>query len=396
MQITNTKETYGIVSQLLHWSIAILILAAIVMGKVAEGMDMSGAKISMYVFHKSAGITVLALVIFRILWKFANPKTDAGLTEDQARKASVGHWLLYALMFLMPLSGWVLNSAANYPFGWMNLISVPMIPGISKSLQEPAETVHVVMFYLLAAVVVGHIVMVGYHKRSHQLDLISRILPGNTKAGGAMVIAAAAIVLVPIVILASSGGSTDVGAESESTSPSTEARAAIDSESPLWLADIDNSSLAFEGRYSGEAFKGEFQTYNAKLFFDPDKPQAGVFDVLINTASVTTYTSDWDDTLSGSEWFSIERFPNAYYVANEFETTSEGFIAKGELDIKGIRKPVDLAFTWETLDSDTVSFKGNATVTRGDFEIGSGMWADDSSIGFDVAINIELTLTPGN
>lgn len=393
MQIKNTKDTYGVVSQFLHWAIAILILTAIVMGKVAHGMDMSPAKIAMYVFHKSVGITVLALVVVRIIWKFANPKTDAGLTPDQASKASYGHGLLYLLMFLMPLSGWILNSAANYPFGWMNLISVPMIPGISKTLQEPAETVHVAMFYILSTVVIGHILMVVYHKRFHQLDLISRMLPGNQKVSGAAVVLVAVLVLIPVALLATRGGST-VEAKSDSVelSDQSSGNTSVTSNSPLWMPDIENSSLAFKGSYSGEPFNGEFKNYRAKLYFDPQKPEQGVFDVVIDTTSVTTYTSDWDDTLSGSEWFAFKQFPEAFYSADTFELTDTGFIAKGNLTIKSISKPIDLVFSWNSVDESTVSFVAQSVVTRGDFEIGSGMWADDSSIGFDVAIDIELTL----
>jgi polyisoprenoid-binding protein YceI len=210
------------------------------------------------------------------------------------------------------------------------------------------------------------------------------------------VILVAVAVLVPIALLATSGGSKEADTNTSAVDSESEIyQVENQSDSPLWTAVLEEKALAFKGVYSGEPFDGEFKSYDAKLYFDPQNPEDGVFDVVINTASVTTYTSDWDSTIIGSEWFFIEQFPKAYYTASEFETTESGFIAKGELAIKGIRKPVDLPFTWEVTDSDTVAFKATALVPRVDFEIGSGTWAEDDSIGFTVDININMTLKSG-
>lgn len=394
MQIKNTNYSYGLVAQILHWLIAILIFLAIVMGKMAEEMGMSSAKISMFVFHKSVGITVLVLVILRLLWKLTNPKVEDGLTEKQAKAASHGHWLIYVFMIVVPLSGWMLTSAANYPFAWMNLVSVPLLP-VGEALKEPAEAIHGLGFYALAILIVGHVAMIAIHKRTHNLNVLPRILPGKSIVSLVAVVVIFAALLVPTVKLALSGGSEDdLDDDSAVAAPEIREATTVNTALPAWVNVADSSKLEFVGAYSGEPFNGEFKTFTSNLYFDPNNLQDSSFDVVIDATSVTTFNSDWDGSLAGLQWFGYKKYANAYYTASSFEKTENGFVAKGELDLKGMKQPVDLNFTWQAIGDNQVALKGNAVVNRTQFGIGSGSWAEDETIGFDVKVNVDLVLAP--
>ena len=68
------------------------------------------------------------------------------------------------------------------------------------------------------------------------------------------------------------------------------------------------------------------------------------------------------------------------------------FVATGELNLKGHRKPVDVPFTWSN-SGDVAEMRGELTVDRTEFDIGSGEWSDDESIGTDVRISFIVLLT---
>src|SRR5688572_9534641 len=144
MILKNTADRWGPVSQLLHWLIVIMILGMGTVGLVMTEMRNSPDKIQLYVLHKSFGIMVLALVTLRLLWRLyaGTPRPVPGTPHWQERIASLTHAALYGLVFAIPISGWVLNSAAGFPLRWFGLFNLPAIAGKSESLHEVAEQVH--------------------------------------------------------------------------------------------------------------------------------------------------------------------------------------------------------------------------------------------------------------
>ncbi len=395
MKFKNDQTNYGLLAQSFHWLMALLIFWAIALGKIAEEMPSSPEKVNLFVLHKSAGISVLVLLVLRLLWRFLSPPPSLGLSPKQEKLAHLGHWGLYGLMLAVPLSGYLLNSAAGYPFAWFHLISVPVLP-ISEEFKGIFGNIHVALFYVLAAAVLGHIAMLFHHKFAHNKVFLPRMLPGQKMASGVVLILVLCALLV-YTVLASKVEEKDSAASEEAATaqdidtPTTE-RPAVKTDSPLWQMVAADSELGFIGRYSGEPFDGEFKSFDPKIYFDPQSPEDGVLDVTVNTTSVTTYTSDWDMTLSGGEWFAFSKFSNAYFFSDDIEATANGFVARGVLTLKGISEPVVVNFEWKALEDDSVNFVGEATLDRRTFNIGSGDWKDDESVGFNVDVKIDLTL----
>ena len=398
MKLTNSKTSWGAISKSLHWLVALLILVAIVLGISAVWLPLSPAKLNLFVYHKSIGISVLVLVMLRVLWKIFSPQPMPadGLTQRQSRLANAGHWLLYGLMFAVPISGWLLNSAANIPFKWMHLFSVPMIPGVEKEWQDPATLAHQLLFISIALAATGHATMALYHHYIHSSNVLTRMLPRGSKLLW--------IYILTLGLFAFSWIIYDVFSVSTSTSSSTAEPANSLNDNTIiqqdyhtrqqWFVVEDKSKLAFTGRYDGVEFKGEFADFEAKLFFDSKEPQLGFFDVSIDTASVTTYTADWDINLPEEDWFSTAIYPQAFYKTSAMLSNDEGFTAKGLLSLKGVSKPVDLDFSWRARPDGSVDFEAETIVKRTDFNIGEGLWAEDPSIGLDVKVHITLLLSP--
>jgi cytochrome b561 len=177
--LRNSREGWGLVSQLLHWLVALLILTQIPLGLAAVAWHLSPTKLSLFVWHKSVGMLVLVLVLWRLGWRTVNP--TPALPQDMPRwerlAARGSHLMLYVLMLALPVTGWVINSAANIPVKLFWLIPLPDIAAPGRRLQEIATTAHVALFIVLATLVALH---VGAALRHHYLkhnDVLRRMLP---------------------------------------------------------------------------------------------------------------------------------------------------------------------------------------------------------------------------
>ena len=167
-----------------------------------------------------------------------------------------------------------------------------------------------------------------------------------------------------------------------------------------WQVVPDKSRLGFTSNYGGVEFDGRFKKYDAKILFDPKNPEAGSFNVSIDTTSITTYSSERDSVIGDPEWFNFAKFPTSTYVTKSIKAVSGNkYVAIGELDLKGHKKDVTLNFTWDEYPNGDVKVEGQAVmkadadVKRTDFDIGSGTWKDDDTIGFNVKVKIHLLLT---
>jgi cytochrome b561 len=181
MGLRNTPERWGAVAQSLHWGMALLILAMFALGLAAENWPLSPTKFELFFWHKSIGILLLALVLARIAWRLANPAPalPPDATALERRAALAAHGALYLLMVLVPLSGWVVNSAANFPFAVFGVIPLPPIAPAGKEVQALAETVHSTLVLMLAVLVAVHVAAALRHHLVKGNDVLTRMLPGR-------------------------------------------------------------------------------------------------------------------------------------------------------------------------------------------------------------------------
>jgi cytochrome b561 len=179
--LRNTEDSWGAVARGLHWLIAVLVIAQFVIGSVAEEMKLTPAKLDLFVWHKSIGVTVLALAVLRLLWRLANPPPamPAGTPRWEHRLAALGHWALYALIFVVPISGWLVSDASRVPFKAYYVVPMPDIIETSRSLQEAAEEVHEVLTMTLLVVVIVHIAAALRHHFLLHDDVLRRMLTGR-------------------------------------------------------------------------------------------------------------------------------------------------------------------------------------------------------------------------
>jgi cytochrome b561 len=179
MSLRNSAERWGPVSQGLHWLIVILIVVMAYLGLTMVDLPTTPHKITVYMLHKSIGISILALVALRLAWRLyaGTPRTLAGIPTWQSRIASLTHAALYTLLFAVPISGWVLNSSTGFPLRWFNLLNLPSLAGKSESLHSIAKPVHEWLFWTLILLALGHAAAAIYHHLFQRDDTLARMLP---------------------------------------------------------------------------------------------------------------------------------------------------------------------------------------------------------------------------
>lgn len=177
--LKNPADRWGPVSQLLHWLIALLVVVMATIGLLMVDMPNTPRKIEIYALHKSLGLTVLALATLRLAWRIHAGRPDAvtGTPRWQARVATLTHGALYALVFAMPLSGWLFNSAAGYPLHWFGLFNLPAIASFDRELRDLAGSLHEAGFWLLLTLVILHAGAAFYHHVFLHDPTLTRMLP---------------------------------------------------------------------------------------------------------------------------------------------------------------------------------------------------------------------------
>ncbi|WP_342235265.1 cytochrome b [Inquilinus sp. OTU3971] len=180
----NTAERWGRVSIALHWTIAGLILlvqipAGLTMNRVEPGLLQN----ILYDTHKMTGLTVFALAVVRLLWRWANPVPElpADMPPWQAAAARVTHGLLYLLILAMPVSGFIYTATGGFPVPLFYLVNLADFVPVSKPVAAVAKAVHLNLIWVLLAVVLLHIAGALYHHLVRRDGVLRRMLSSKAR-----------------------------------------------------------------------------------------------------------------------------------------------------------------------------------------------------------------------
>lgn len=169
---------YTALAQALHWATSALVLAVLPLAWVATALPRdSGWKPAMFQFHKSVGLTLLALVVARILWRALHPPPpEATEPPALALLAKASHWLLYAIFLIMPVSGYLLSAYNGSTTQYFYLFA---IPGFEKdpALHDAFKGMHLVGQWAVYALVGLHVAATAWHVAMRRDYVLERMLP---------------------------------------------------------------------------------------------------------------------------------------------------------------------------------------------------------------------------
>ncbi len=168
------------VSVLLHWLMALLIVAAFGLGLVMTDMPgITPAKLQYFSWHKWLGITVLFLAALRLLWRLTHPAPPymKFMPQWQLRISALAHVALYVLMFAVPLSGYFYSLAAGVPVVYLGLLPLPVIIDANPELKPVLKELHESLNWILFALVAVHVLAVIKHQFMDKDNLFKRMLP---------------------------------------------------------------------------------------------------------------------------------------------------------------------------------------------------------------------------
>lgn len=156
---------------------AILILGLLALGLYMSDLQLSPLKLQLYSWHKWMGVTVFLLVWVRLAWRIVHrpPALPQSLSERLQWVAHAGHALLYGLMVLIPLSGWLMSSAKGVQTVWFGVLPLPDLIGRDKALGDLLQQTHEVLNLLLMLTLAGHVAAALWHQFILKDDTLRRM-----------------------------------------------------------------------------------------------------------------------------------------------------------------------------------------------------------------------------
>ncbi|MEZ5918455.1 MAG: cytochrome b/b6 domain-containing protein [Alphaproteobacteria bacterium] len=407
----NTPSTYGTVSRLFHWSTALIVLGLLGLGFYMHEVEAGQFKFQLYGLHKSFGILVLTLAALRILWNLGTSRPSALATHQKWEKflSKAIHLFLYITLIGMPLSGWIMSSAGQFPVRVFGLFDLPALTGKNPALFDQMREIHEMFAYGLIAALALHIAGALKH---HLIDRDSTL----TRMGGNMALVALGLALLAIPVFFAGG---ELFEEEGEHTPNHAAASAGDHaedhpdnhvDNPAnhhdhnaaaptgWTIIPESSHIGFTFTQYGKPVQGAFTRFDGNIVFDPDNLAGSHAAITIDTASFSTGSGERDVQGTGAGWFDTATYPSATFETESFEHLgSNQYLAKGRLKIRDVEMPLTLPFSLNIEEGDdglhTAIMHAKTRLNRLDFGIGQGGDANLQAVENEVEIEIEVTAT---
>ncbi len=354
-----------------------MLLGQFIMANIAEDLPLGMEKIAVLARHKSVGITILMLAVLRLGWRALNPtpRAPAGAPWEHAL-ARGAHVALYGLLFAMPLSGWMMSSAKNYPVSWFNVLPLPNLVPVSESIYEFMHEAHELLATALIVVAVAHVLGALRHHFIKKDDVLKRMLW----------MAAGASLLLGAPITPTAAAPTPAAAPSPTATPTGATQS--------WRFQPTGSTLTFIFEQAGAATEGRFGQFNATLL-QPIEPTArGTLSVTVDLATLATGDTQRDTLLRGADLFDVAKHPKAQFKVSSLAPSKQGrLLLDGVLTLRGVSKRLSIPASLQpdvTAKPRTVILQGETTLNRLDFGIGQGEWKSTEWVANAVKVRFTL------
>ena len=176
-----TANGYGSLAKSLHWVVFALVLIQFVVAWTMPKIRRDVVPETLINLHMSFGMLIMAVVLIRVLWRRAHPVPPAaeGIPRWQQLIAGATHWLLYGLLLVLPILGWAAASSRDWTIRVFDLVTLPRLVPARASIGHTAGDVHVVLSWVLLALIGLHIAAGLYHYLFLRDRVLQRMFPGG-------------------------------------------------------------------------------------------------------------------------------------------------------------------------------------------------------------------------
>jgi cytochrome b561 len=186
MTLLSTPAGYGALTKLFHWLVVALFAfqfaAANIMLRIDDNETALGlSQASYYNWHKSIGLVALVVAVFRVIARKRGQLPDwaPGLSAAERKFVHRAEQVLYAAMFVMPISGYLYVMAGGYGVNLFGVVNLPNPIGEWGPLAIAAKWTHILSSYALLLALAGHLGLVLRHQLLLKDGLLHRMLPGG-------------------------------------------------------------------------------------------------------------------------------------------------------------------------------------------------------------------------
>ena len=179
------QPRYSAVAIVLHWLLALAILAIFAVGLYMADLPFSPMRMKLFNWHKWAGMIFLFLTVLRVVWRVTHrppalpQAVSLSMPGWQMQAYHATHHLMYALFFVVPLLGWVYSSAIGYQVVLFGVLPLPNLGGPDKALAELIKPLHGWFAWALVVLAVLHIAAALKHQWVDRDGLLQRMLPSR-------------------------------------------------------------------------------------------------------------------------------------------------------------------------------------------------------------------------
>lgn len=366
---------YGDTAVIFHWLIAFFIIGLLAVGKFMTQLEENDPlRFELTQWHKSFGISVLVLSVLRIVWRITHkpPPELNTIPAWQQKAASFTHLLLYGLMLILPITGWIMVSASplNIDTILFGMVEWPHLPLGNLPDKEAVASAfhgyHEIASSILIVLLLAHS---GAALKHHFIDkdtVLVRMLPqlSSTRFLGKVAVLVALIAGSAVVL------------------------PWVTNDGPLLVAG--DSEVSFVADVTGEETLGVFTESTVTANIDKSNLAASSILAQVQTGSVISDNDQVAGSLPDEDWFDVENYPQAVFQSTSIELVDDGeVLVKGELTLKATTQSVEFPMTLG-LEDDIIVARGEFPVDRRDYIIGMDSQDNDDFVGFEVIIKFRF------
>jgi cytochrome b561 len=179
--MAGTSDAYTGTAKALHWLIVALLIGQFIVAWTMPEIRRDTRPDTLINLHFSIGVIVLAVAILRLLWRLTHPEPppEDGIPLWQTTSARIVHWLLYLLLFVIPVLGWLNASWRGFPIIMFGLELPKLLPTRASGWAWTGDVHSLLANYALLILVGLHVLAALYHWLIRRDGVLQRMLPGG-------------------------------------------------------------------------------------------------------------------------------------------------------------------------------------------------------------------------